>query len=220
MQSRRSLPTVLLVSIILVAVSGAAAWVAVGRIADATQLALLRMESALVAGRDLADSAASSASELEQVVAVVSDGLGSTSEAIGATQQVSASVRKILGLVDFIGSVDELQQSLKEAEASLVFVQGSLNTASSTLADAGPALRETVVALSKVPGEIDQAIADAADARAKLDDQVWLWRLAIVAGGLAIIGGLWGVRANARRVDSLLAAVSTPSAAAPPPPTV
>ena len=224
MQSRRSLPTVLLVSIILVAVSGAAAWVAVGRIADATQLALLRMESALVAGRDLADSAASSASELEQVVAVVSDGLGSTSEAIGATYlgdgAWGASVRKILDLVDFIGSVDELQQSLKEAEASLVFVQGSLNTASSTLADAGPALHETVVALTKVPGEIDQAIADAAEARAKLDDQVWLWRLAIVAGGLAIIGGLWGVRANARRVDSLLAAVGTPSAAAPPPPAV
>ena len=220
MQSRRALPTVLLVSIILVAVSAGAAWVAVGRIADSTQLALLRMESALVAGRDLADSAASSASELEQVVAVVSDGLASTSDALASTQDVSASVRGILELIDFIGRVDDLKQSLQDAEASLVFVQGSLNTASTTLAEAGPALHETVVALSKVPGEIDQAIADAAAARERLDDQVWLWRLAIVAGALAIIGGLWGVRANARRVDSLIAAVGTPSGVVPPAPAV
>lgn len=220
MQSRRALPTVLLVSIILVAVSAGAAWVAVGRIADATQLALLRMESALLAGRDLAESAASSASELEQVVAVVSDGLASTSDALASTQDVSASVRGILELIDFIGRVDDLKQSLQEAEDSLVFVQGSLNTAATTLADAGPALHETVVALSKVPGEIDQAIADAGAARERLDDQVWLWRLAIVAGALAIIGGLWGVRANARRVDSLIAAVGTPSGDVPPAPAV
>lgn len=220
MQSRRTLPTVLLVSIILVAVGAAAAWVAVGRIADATQLALLRMESALLSARDLADSAASSASELEQIVVVVGDGLRSTSDALAATQNVSASVRKILELVDFIGRVDELNKSLKDAEASLVFVQGSLNTAASTLEQAGPALHETVVALAEVPGQIDQAIADAAVAREKLDDQVWLWRLAIVAVSLAIIGGLWGVRANGRRVDQLLAAVGTPATPVPPPPAV
>jgi type VI protein secretion system component VasF len=97
-------------------------------------------------------------------------------------------------------------------------VQGSLNTAASTLEQAGPALHETVVALAAVPEQIDQAITDAAAAREKLDDQVWLWRLAIVAVSLAIIGGLWGVRANGRRVDQLLAAVGTP--ATPPPPAV
>jgi hypothetical protein len=37
---------------------------------------------------------------------------------------------------------------------------------------------------------------------------VWLWRLAIVAGCLAIVGGLWAVRENARRVDSLMNAVA------------
>jgi hypothetical protein len=206
-----------LASIILVAVGAVAAWVAVGRIADATQLALFRMESALLSARDLADSTASSASELEQVVVVVGDGLRSTSDALAATKDVSASVRRILDLVDFIGRVDDLQQSLKEAEASLVFVQGSLNTAASTLEQAGPALHETVVALAAVPEQIDQAITDAAAARGRLDDQVWLWRLAIVAVSLAIIGGLWGVRANSRRVDQLLAAVGTPTTTPPPP---
>jgi hypothetical protein len=208
MRSKRLLPTVLLVSMILVAVSATAAWVAVGGLANATARALERMESALVAARDLADTTASSASELQNVVAVVGDGLGNTSDALAATQQVSANVRGILGLVDFIGSVDNLKKSLEDAEQSLVFVQGSLNTAASTLRDADPALQETVDALKTIPDEIDAAIADAAAARAKIDDQVWLWRLAIVAGSLAIIGGLWGARQNSRRVDSLLAAVA------------
>jgi hypothetical protein len=208
MQSKRLAPTVLLVSIILVAVSGIAAWIAVGAIANSTVTALERMESALLTARDLADTTASSASELEQVVAVVADGLASTSDALAATQDVSKSVRGVLGLVDFIGSVDNLQTSLEEAEKSLVFVQGSLNTAASTLEQAGPALHETVVALAAIPGEIDAAIEQAAAARAKVNDQVWLWRLAIVAGCLAIIGGLWAVRENARRVDSLMNAVA------------
>jgi hypothetical protein len=210
MRSRRHLHTVLLVSMVLTGIAGVVGWIAVGRIANATQLALSRMESALVTAKDLADSAASSASELEQVVAVVGDGLANTSTALGATQDVSASVRKILGIIDFIGSVDDLNQSLKKAEESLVFVQGSLNTAATTLDQAGPALHETVVALSAVPDQIDEAIAEAALARAKVDDQVWLFRLGIVAASLAVMGLLWAVRENGRRVDSLLAAVSTP----------
>lgn len=210
MRSRRHLHTVLLVSMVLTAIAGVVGWIAVGRIANATQQALLRMESALVVAKDLADTTASSASELEQVVAVVGDGLANTSTAVGAMQDVSANVRKILGIIDFIGSVDSLNQSLQEAEESLVFVQGSLNTAASTLDQAAPALQETVAALAAVPEEIDAAIEDAALARAKVDDQVWLFRLGIVAACLAVIGLLWAVRENGRRVDSLLAAVSTP----------
>jgi hypothetical protein len=210
MRSRRHLPVVLLVSMVLIGVAGVVGWIAVGRIADATQQALVRMESALTVAKDLADTTASSASELEQVVAVVGDGLANTSTAVGAMSDVSANVRKILGIIDFIGSVDSLNNSLLETEKSLVFVQGSLNTAAATLDQAGPALHETVVALAAVPEEIDRAIADAAIARAKVDDQVWLFRLGIVAATLAMIGLMWAVRENARRVDSLLAAVSTP----------
>ena len=212
MPSRRPFHSVLLLSMALTAVAGVVGWIAVGRIANATQLALLRMESALVVAKDLADTTASSASELEQVVAVVGEGLANTSTAVGAMGDVSENVRKILGIIDFIGSVDDLNQSLKEAEESLVFVQGSLNTASSTLEQAGPALHETVLALAAVPDEIDAAITDAAVARAKVDDQVWLFRLGIVAASLAVIGLLWAVRENGRRVDRLLAAVSTPAA--------
>ena len=96
---------------------------------------------------------------------MVGDGLASTSDAVAATRDVSASVRGTLDIVDFIGSVDALQQSLEEAEASLVFVEGTLNTAADTLDQAVPVLHETVVALSAIPAEIDAAIADAATAR-------------------------------------------------------
>ena len=97
MSSRRTLPTVLAASMVLVALSAVAAWIAVGGLANATERALFRMESALVAARDLADTTASSASELQQVVEVVGDGLANTADAVAATREVSKSVRELLG---------------------------------------------------------------------------------------------------------------------------
>jgi outer membrane murein-binding lipoprotein Lpp len=211
MRSSSRLSSVLLVAKILVAISAVLAWIAVGGLSNATERALQRLESGLVTARDLADTTASSASELESVVDVVAFGLSNTSGAIEATEKVSANVRKVLGFIDFIGSVDDLKKSLEEAEATLGNVRQSLSTSGQTLIDAGPALHETVVALQNVPEQIDAAIADAAAARERLDGQVWLWRLAVATGALAVIGGLWGVRQNALRVDRLLAAVSTPA---------
>lgn len=199
--------TVITAAIALTLVSAVAAWVAIGRLADSVQLALARTESALTVARDLADTTASSASELEQVVAVVGEGVGNTSTAVAAVQDISRSVRGILDLLDFIGSVDDLQQRLRDAESQLVFVQGSLNTASSTLIDAGPALHETVLALAAVPAELDAALVDARVARDRIDDEVWLWRLGVVTYLLAVGGGLFGILANGRRVDRLLDAV-------------
>lgn len=208
MNSKRPVTVVLNVAMVLVAVSAVLAWIAVGGLASSTERALERMESALVTARDLADTAASSASEVEALTQVVGDGLGNTASALKATQDVSANVRKVLGFLDFIGSVDKLNTSLKDAEAELTTLEGSLTTAATTLTDAGPALHETVVALQAVPDQIDAAIADAADARKRVGDQVWLWRLAVVAGALAVLGGLWGAQQNSRRVDRLMAAVA------------
>ena len=211
MRTSSRLPAVLLAAKVLVAISAVLAWVAVGCLSNATERALLRLENALVTARDLADTTASSASELESVVDVVAFGLSNTAGAVEATENVSANVRKVLGIIDFIGSIDDLKKSLETAEATLANVSDSLKTSGQALVDAGPALNETVVALKAVPEQIDAALADAADARKRLDGQVWLWRLAVVTGALAVIGGLWGVRLLATRVDSLLAAVSTPA---------
>lgn len=215
MTAKRPVTVVLSVAMALVAVSAVMAWIAVGGLASSTERALERMETALVTARDLADTAASSASEVESLAQVVGDGLGNTASALKATQDVSANVRKVLGFIDFIGSIDDLKNSLKEAEAELTTLEGSLTTASTTLVDAGPALHETVVALQAVPDQIDAAIADAADARARVGGQVWLWRLAVVAGSLAVVGGLWGALQNSRRVDALMAAVAPAAPVAP-----
>jgi methyl-accepting chemotaxis protein len=211
MRTSSRLPVVLIAAKVLVAVSAVLAWVAVGGLSDATERALQRLENGLVTARDLADTTASSASELASVVDVVAFGLSNTAGAVEATEKVSANVRKVLGIVDFIGSVDDLKKSLESAEATLANVSESLRTSGQALVDAGPALQETVTALKAVPDQIDAALADAADARERLDGQVWLWRLAVVTGALAVIGGLWGVRQNALRVDRLLEAVSTPA---------
>jgi hypothetical protein len=201
MRSKRTMSTVLLVSMVLVAVSAASAWVAVGGLADATERALLRMESALDSATVLAQSTADSAAEVEDVLQVVGDGLSSTGDALGATRQVSASLRRLLGVLDFIGSVDDLKQSLADAEASLETVEKSLGEGATTVAAAAPALHETVLALQAIPAELQASLDDAAAARAKVDDQTLLWRLAIVAGALAILGGLWSVRQLVRERD-------------------
>jgi hypothetical protein len=214
MTSKRPVSVVLSAAMVLIAISAVLAWIAVGGLATSTERALERMESALVTARDLADTAASSASEVEALTQVVGDGLGNTASALKATQNVSSQVRKVLGFLSFIGSVDDLKNSLKDAEAELEGLETSLGTASTTLIDAGPALHETVVALQAVPDQIDAAIADATVARKKVGDQVWLWRLAVVAGALAVMGGLWGARQNSVRVDRLMAAVAPAAATA------
>jgi hypothetical protein len=214
MTSKRPVTVILSVAMVLIGVSAVLAWIAVGGLANSTERALERMESALVTARDLADTAASSASEVESLTQVVGDGLGNTASALKSTQNVSAQVRKVLGFISFIGSIDDLKNSLKDAEAELEGLEASLSTASTTLVDAGPALHETVVALQAVPDQIDAAIADATVARKKLGDQVWLWRLAVAAGALAVMGGLWGARQNSVRVDRLMAAVAPTGPAA------
>jgi hypothetical protein len=186
--------TILAVSVLLVAVSGVAAWIAVGGLARATMRALERTEGGVVTARELTVSAAASAAEAEKLVVVVADGLHNTASALGAAQQISINIRKVLGFLDFIGSVDDLKNSLKDAEAELAKVQGSLKDGAATLTEAVPVIHQTVVALEAIPAELDKVITDAASARNKVDDQVWLWRLAIVAGCLALMGGLWSIR--------------------------
>ncbi len=136
-----------MVSMLFVVVAAVAAWVAVGRLASATERALARTEASIGLAVDLAATTAASAEEVEKALAVVGDGLGSTGEALGATQQVSENVRRILGIVDFFDRVDDLNESLVEAEASLAAVEASLTSASASVSAAAPVLRDGVVAL-------------------------------------------------------------------------
>ena len=172
---------------VLIVGSVVAGWIAIGRLAAATQRGLARTEQSLSTARDLAADTASSAGQLQQVITVVGQGLSSTVDALVATRQVSASVRGLLDVVSVFDRVENLSQSLTDAEASIAVVEIDLAEASGSVEEAGPVLDKAVASLTSIPAELDRSIAEVESSRARIGQQVWLWRLAIAAGGAALM---------------------------------
>jgi len=172
---------------LLIVVSVVAGWIAIGHLAAATQRGIARTELALASARDLASDTADSASELQRIVGLVGDGLGSTSDALVATRQVSSNVRRFLDLASFINSVDDLSASLRDAEATIATVEVDLDEASGAVDEAAPVLDSTVASLKGIPGQLDESIAEVRSSASRIGEQVWLWRLAIAAGGAALL---------------------------------
>src|SRR3954451_23802419 len=183
---------------LLIVVSVDAGWIAIGHLAAATKHGIARTEVALVSARGLAADTAESATELERVLGLVGDGLGSTSDALVATRQVSSDVRRFLDIASFVNSVDDLNASLQQAETTIANVEVDLDEASGAIQEAGPGLAETVDSLQAIPGQLDLSIADIKSSASDIGDQVWLWRLAMVAGGSALLLVL-ALIANLRR---------------------
>jgi len=172
---------------LLIVVSVVAGWIAIGHLAAATQRGIARTELALASARDLASDTADSASELQRIVGLVGDGLGSTSDALVATRQVSSNVRRFLDLASFINSVDDLSASLRDAEATIATVEVDLDEASGAVDEAAPVLDSTVASLKGIPGQLDESIAEVRSSASRIGEQVWLWRLAMTAGGAALL---------------------------------
>jgi hypothetical protein len=172
---------------LLIVVSVVAGWIAIGHLAAATQRGIARTELALVSARALAADTAESASELQRIVRLVGDGLGSTSDALVATRQVSSNVRRFLDVASFIGSVDDLSASLRDAEATIANVEVDLDEASGAVDEAAPVLDSTVASLKGIPGQLDESIAEVRSSASRIGEQVWLWRLAMTAGGAALL---------------------------------
>jgi len=171
---------------VLIVGSVAAGWIAIGRLASATQRGLARTQQSLMSARDLAAETASSATELQRLIGVIGEGLGSTGDALVATREVSQSVRGLLDVASFINSVDTLTESLKAAEATIAEVEIDLAEASGSVAETAPALDKAITALQTIPGQLDQSIASVKSSAARVGQQVWLWRLAMAAGGAAL----------------------------------
>ena len=171
---------------VLIAGSVLAGWIAIGRLASATQRGLARTEQSLLSARDLAADTASSATELQRLIGVIGEGLGSTGDALVATRQVSQSVRGLLDVASFINSVDNLTASLKAAEATIAEVEVAVAEASGSIAETAPVLDKTVAALQVLPDQLDQSIAAVKSSATRVGQQVWLWRLAMAAGGAAL----------------------------------
>lgn len=171
----------------LIVVSVIAGWIAIGRLAAATERGMARTEESLSSARELATDTASAAGELQRVVGVVGEGLASTAEALAATRQVSTSVRGLLEVASIFDRVENLTDSLTEAEASIAVVEIDLSEAAGSIDEAGPVLDKAVASVQSIPAELDTSISEVAAARTRVGEQVWLWRLAIVAGGLALV---------------------------------
>ena len=172
---------------VLIAGSVLAGWIAIGRLASATQRGLARTEQSLSSARDLAADTAASATELQRLVGVIGEGLGKTGDALVATRQVSASVRGLLDVASFINSVDNLTESLKTAEATIAEVEIDLAEASGSIEETGPVLDKTIVALQSIPGQLEESIASVKSSAAQVGRQVWLWRMAMASGGAALL---------------------------------
>jgi hypothetical protein len=140
----------------------------------------------LTLARDLATDTVASAGELQRLVSSIGEGLGNTGDALAATRQVSEGVRGLLDIVSIFNRVENLSKSLNEAEAAIANVEIDLAEASGSVLEAAPALDKAVSSMQSVPGELDLSIAAVESARGRIGEQVWLWRLAIVAGGGAL----------------------------------
>jgi methyl-accepting chemotaxis protein len=172
---------------VLIAGSVLSGWIAIGRLASATQRGLARTEQSLSSARDLAADTAASATELQRLIGVMGEGLGKTGDALIATRQVSESVRGLLDVASFINSVDTLSARLKNAESTLAEVEIDLAEASGAIQESGPVLDKTVVDLQAIPKQLDQSIAAVKSSGERVGQQVWLWRMAMAAGGAALL---------------------------------
>ena len=105
---------------ILIVGSVVAGWIAIGRLAEATQRGLERIEESLSTARELAADTASAAGELQRVIGIVGEGLSSTTDALAATRQVSGGVRGLLDIASIFNRVEDLTEALTQAEASIL----------------------------------------------------------------------------------------------------
>jgi len=161
---------------------------------------MARTEQSLLSARELAADTASSAGELRHVVGVVGEGLSSTADALVATREVSASVRGLLDIASIFDRVEDLTDSLTAAEASIAMVEIDLAEASGSIEEAVPVLDETIDSLQSIPDQLDRSITEVKSSRARIGQQVWLWRVAIVASGAAF-GVMLALIAQLRPVD-------------------
>jgi len=174
-------------SAVLIVVSVVAGWIAIGRLAEATKRGMERTEESLKSARDLAADTASAAGELHRVIPLVGESLSSTADALAATREVSSNLRKLLDIASIFNRVENLGDSLKDAEASIAEVEVTLGEAAGSIDEATPVLDQAITSLQAIPGDLDKSIAAVEASTTRIGEQVWLWRLAVVAGGGALL---------------------------------
>jgi hypothetical protein len=197
----------------LIVASVISSWIAIGRLAAATQRGLARTEESLASAHDLAVDTASSAAELQRVIGIVGAGLGSTVDALEATRRVSAAVRRIVDVGSIFDRLDDLSRTLTDAETSIAVVEIDLAEASGSIEEAAPILQKEIDSLQAIPHQLERSINEVKSSRARIGQQVSLWRLAVVAGGAALalmLGAIAQLQRSVSRAPGV--AANTPTA--------
>lgn len=179
-------------AIVLVVLAGTVGWIAMGNIGGASADGLRASDAALGKAVELADTSAALATELQNAVTALSTGMRSSAEAIDHTIALSKTVRGLLDSVSVLGvpvfaGADAFGTTLQQVEESLLEVQGGVNETFKNLEAAGPNLATTVTALKAIPNELRTAQNAIRATTDEIDRGVVLWRIALIAGTLALL---------------------------------
>ena len=161
-------------------------WLAVGDAVDGSAANHRAAQASLAEGIAIAQAADSLADQMQNSINALVVGTGSASEAALYAIAIAQNVEKLRVIVadlDPQGVDDtlvEIQTGLGEAQASLRENQGGLDETQQGLTATQPAIQSAITALEAIPDQLRSAQADLTDADGAFDDQLGLWRTAIV----------------------------------------
>ena len=162
------------------------AWLAVGDSVDGSAANHRAAAASLTQGLAVAEATDSLADQLQNSVNALVVGSGSASEALTYTIAIAQNAEKLRAIVEGLdpdGSNDtyvEIATGLREAQASLLENQGGLDETQQGLVATQPAIQSAITALEAIPDQLRSAQADLTDSDGAFDNQLGLWRTAIV----------------------------------------
>ena len=162
------------------------AWLAVGDSVEGSAADHRAATASLTQGIAIAQAADSIADQLQNSVNGLVVGAGSASEALTYTIAIAQNAEKLRAIVEDLDSdaasdtFVEIATGLREAQASLLENQGGLDETQQALIATQPVIQSAITALEAIPDQLRTAQADLTDSDGAFDNQLGLWRTAIV----------------------------------------
>lgn len=177
----------------LVIAAAVVAWMATGDAVDGAEANHDAAGAALTQAIAVAQEANSMANQMQNSVDALVVGTGSTSEALTHTVYLSQNVQALLEIVnDLVDDVSEdayveIHSGLAEARAAILETQGGINESQQQLIGTQPAIQSAISALEPIGDQLRAAQSQLADSDGAYDNQLGLWRAALVLATLALL---------------------------------
>ena len=184
--SSTSLSVAIRVAMVLTLAAAVVAWLAVGDTVDGSAANHRAAAASLAQGVAIAQAADSMTDQLQNSVNALVVGAGSTSEAMTHIVAIAENVEQLRIIVEGLdpdvsdAKLVEIQTGIAEAKASLLETQGGLDETQQGLIATQPAIQSAITALEAIPDQLRIAQADLTDSDGAFDNQLGLWRTAIV----------------------------------------